>query len=361
MNWSTKLQEWISMIVARLTRSRHASRGLLLAGAMIVVATLGSGFRIGVRGSLGPMNVLGFIESTDGIPAQWVIAAFALGATLLLLGAGMSWFDWFAAKSDANRRAVIVIELRGLVDTSTSPLLRSVPRKLKGQRLDALVDVRVLTQAGAIDRAARSVLDIPDLIRRLRGSRELGHVTLVVGGILQVPLLFLAGVLLDDEGPVTSLDWNRSKGAWRMLDEPDDGQRFVTSGLDELKMGEDHVVLSVSASYCTSSQAIDATFGNAPRVSLSLSNPLPDLLWSSAKQDALAEQFVSTVARLGNKGVRRISLVLAAPASLVIRMGRAYDRRNMPRIACFQYEPAPTPAYPWSVGIEPGDVRIVPS
>jgi len=251
------------------------------------------------------------------------------------------------------------MELRGLVDTSDHPLLKSVPRELTGQRLDALIDVRGFVQAGAIEHALRKVLEIPDLIHRLRGSREIGKVQLVVAGVLQVPLLFLAGVLLDDEGRLTPLDWHRATSTWRQLDEPDDGERFATMGFDELPAETSHVVLSVSASYRTDQSAIQTTFGDVPVVSLSLSNPLPDTLWSAEKQNALAAQFVSIVASLGNRGVRRISLILAAPSSLVIRIGRAYDRRNMPEIACYQYERASAPAYPWSVLVDPASARIV--
>ncbi|MBB5865439.1 SAVED domain-containing protein [Xanthomonas sp. 3058] len=359
MSWNTKAQEWVSTLVKWVTRRRHASRALLMAGAPIVLATLAGGWTVGVRGSAGALHFLGFVTTSDGLPRLWLIIALISGLTLLALGTWMSLSDWLSARRAAGRSAVIAMELRGLVDTSDHPLLKSVPRELIGQRLDALIDVRESVQAGAIDHALRKILGIPDLIQRLRGSRELGQVQLVVAGVLQVPLLFLAGVLLDDEGRLTPLDWHRATSAWRRLDEPDDGERFATNGIDELSAGSSHVVLSVSASYRTDHSAIQTTFGGVPVVSLSLSNPLPDTLWSGAKQDALAAQFVSTVASLGNRGVRRVSLILAAPSSLVIRIGRAYDRRNMPEIACYQYERTSAPAYPWSVLIEPAGTRIV--
>jgi hypothetical protein len=361
MTWSTNAQGWVSALVKWITRRRHASRGLLIAGASIVVATLAGGWSVGVRGSEGALHFLGFVTTSDGLPRFWLIVAFIAGLSLLALGAWMSASDWRFGRKAAERSAVVVMEFRGLVDTSDHPLLTSVPRELVGQRLDALIDVRQFAQAGAIEQAFQKILGIPDLIHRLRGSRELARVQLVVAGVLQVPLLFLAGVLLDDEGRLTPLDWHRATSRWKRLDEPDDGERFVLNGIDDLPTDTSYVVLAVSASYRTDHSAIEATFGDTRVISLSLCNPLPDTLWSDAKQDALAAQFVSTVAGLGNRGVRRVSLVLAAPSSLVIRIGRAYDRRNMPEIACYQYDRASTPAYPWAVLIEPNGARMVPT
>lgn len=361
MSWNSKALEHVSSMIRWITRRRHASRALMIAGTPIVVGTLASGWTAGVRGSAGALHFLGFVSTSDGLPALWLIIALISGLILLALGAWMSVSDWRSSRTAAARDAVIVMELRGLVDTSDHPLLKSVPRELIGQRLDALIDIRELISAGAIEKALPKILGIPDLIHRLRGSRELGQVQLVVAGVLQVPLLFLVGVMLDDEGRLTPLDWHRAKSNWRRLDEPDDGERFATNGIDELPTDTSHVVLSVSASYRTDALAIRTTFEDVPVVSLSLSNPLPDTLWSDAKQDALAAQFVSTLASLGNRGVRRVSLILAAPSSLAIRLGRAYDRRNMPEVACFQYERASMPAYPWSVLIEPTATRIVPT
>ncbi|MBH1494000.1 SAVED domain-containing protein [Stenotrophomonas maltophilia] len=361
MSWNSKLQEWGSLLVHRYARRRHPSRYLIWAGATIVVATLAGGWTFGVRGSAGAFHLAGFATTSDGLPKHWLIAVLLVGLALVLLGAGVSIFDWRSSTKAAQRSAVVVVELRGLIDTSDKPLLASVPRAIIGQRLDALIDVRVLTAAGAIEEAVRRVTGVPDLVRRLRGSRGLSDVQVVVGGVLQVPLLFLAGVLLDDEGRVVPFDWNRVAEAWMPLDQADDGERFSMSGMDALPDGSSHAVLAISASYRTDAHAIKETFGDAPVVSLSLANPLPDTLWSGAKQEALASQFTATVAALGNRGIRRVSLVLAASSTLALRIGRAYDRRNMPEIACFQYERMSKPGYPWSVLIGPSNVEVISS
>lgn len=359
MDWKSKLQEWISSLIKWVTRRRHQSRQFLLTGGVIVVGTLGGGLTFGVDGSAGALNLRGMITTSDGLPLWALVVAFCVGIALVIAGACMSWTDWSTSRAHVSRSAVIVLELRGLVDTSDRPLLQSIPSRLPGQRLDALIDVRGDMEAGVIQRAFDEISGIRDLVQRLRGSREKNHVELVVAGVLQLPLLFYTGVLLDDEGRLTPLDWDRKVGRWRELDALDDGEAFSVSGMEQVPPDADEVVIAVSASYQTDSVAIAATFSDRPVVSLSLARPLPDTLWSEAKQAALSAQFLSISAQLGNQGTRRIALVLAAPSSLAIRMGRAYDRRNLPEIACFHYERGATPPYPWSVCIGPKNARLM--
>ncbi|MCZ8164973.1 SAVED domain-containing protein [Silanimonas sp.] len=359
MSWNSSSKRWISTLFKWVTRRRHPSRTLILGGVPIIAAAVGGGWRFGISGSLGPFGFLGSFSTSEGLPFYWLVIAFLVGLALAFSGAYMSISDWCATRAASERRAVLALELRGLVDTSDKPLLGSVPRDLIGQRIDGVVDVRELAVSGSIEHALAKVLRIPEQLRSLRGSRKPEDVSLVAAGVLQVPLLFIAGVLIDDEGAITPMDWDRTSSKWRRLDEPDDGERFSLAGIEQLHPETSHVVLSVSASYLTNATAIKKTFGDTPVVSLSLPNPLPETLWSDAKQSALASQFVSTIASLGNSGVEQISLILAAPSSLAIRLGRSYDRRNMPKIACYQYDRTASPAYPWAVQIGPTDTQLV--
>jgi hypothetical protein len=304
------------------------------------------------------MRFRGWFTTSDGLPLWLASVAFAIAAMMLLAGATMLICDYVANARRARRSAVIALELRGLVDTSDRPLLQSVPHRFRGLPLDALIDIRPDMEAGATQRAFAKVSGIPDLVRRLRGTREKRDVQLLVGGVLQVPFLFYAGVLLDDEGTVEAMDWDRKAGCWKELDGTNDGERFLSGGLSQLAPGTKRVVLTVSASYQVDAQAIAATFGTTPIVWLALPRPLPDTLWSGAKQAALAAQFLETVAELGNRGVQSIALVLAAPSSLALRLGRAYDRRNLPEISCHQYQRDAHLPYPWSVFIGSEDAHL---
>ncbi|MBP1473513.1 SAVED domain-containing protein [Frateuria sp. MAH-13] len=359
MSWNVTLQKLLTHVVHWLTRPRHRSRILLVAATTVMVAIVGGGWSFGVTGSAGALHFRGYFSTGNELPLWVVYLACAIAVMLFFAGAVMLIHDFVADVRRTRRCAVIALELRGLVDTSDRPLLQSVPRRLSGQPLDAQIDIRPEMGAGAVELAFNKLSGIPDVVRRLRGTREKRDVQLLVAGVLQVPFLFYAGVLLDDEGAVTAMDWDRKAGRWKELDSPDDGERFLSDGLDRLAPNTGKVVLAVSASYRTDTQAIAATFGTTPIVSLALPMPLPDSLWSEAKQVALAAQFLEALAELGNRGVRGIALILAAPSSLVLRLGRAYDRRNLPEIACYQYQRDVNPPYPWSVVIGPTDARLV--
>ena len=71
--------------------------------------------------------------------------------------------------------------------------------------------------------------------------------------------------------------------------------------------------------------------------------------WSEEKQQRLAQQFRDTVIALAAEGVGEIALFLAAPASLALRLGTVYDRRNLPRLAVNQFEQADPRKFPWMV------------
>lgn len=62
------------------------------------------------------------------------------------------------------------------------------------------------------------------------------NVTVVVGGIMQVPLQFYAGALIDDEGAVQLFDWERNEKRWKALTESDDKSRFAVTGAIPLTM-----------------------------------------------------------------------------------------------------------------------------
>lgn len=359
MSWNAWAQHNSTHMIRWLTRRRHVGRVLLTAGVMIMIAALGSGFSLSLTQETLEGRLIGWITTGDGLPFELTRIAFWLASALIVTGVIAMVGHIAIDLRHAQRSAVIAVELRGLIDTSDRPLLKAIPKRLPGQRLDANVDIRSDMHAGAPDRALKALEGLSDTVRRLRGQRERKDVQLVVGGVLQVPFLFYAGVVLDDEGMITPLDWDRKAGQWRVLDGVDDGARFTVTDLKTLPMGSERVVLSVSASYATDSTAIAATFGMHPLVSMALPRPLPDTLWSEAKQAALTAQFLEVLAELGNRGVRSVDLVLAASSSLAFRMGRAYDRRNLPELRCYQYQRNVQPPYPWCVEITgPRDARV---
>lgn len=297
----------------------------------------------------GGRTVLRF--GSPNVPAHWVDVSYGLSHALIALGAIMLTYGFISSERMRKRKLVLVLELRGLLDTSDAPLKDAVPAEMVGERKDIIVDIRDHMRAKT-DNETQAALDEVHLVHtRLTSEmkgRDRSDVSVVAGGLLQVPFLFLTGMLLDDEGRVTLMDWKRDEKRWGELGGMDDGSSFDVAGLDDRLYSTD-VIVCVSASYRADLDGVRATFLNIPVVHLALSTPVPDALWSESKQARLTKQFLEVIATLAGRGVKRIHLVLAAPSSLTLRMGQSYDRRNLPPAIVYQYEQSLVPPYPWGV------------
>ena len=291
-------------------------------------------------------------DSSGGTPNCIVYGLCVVGVFLIVAGFLLEVSRYKGDQRRFDRKKVIVIEARGLRDASDAPLLEAVPSSLEGHRDHVLVDIRQRVEDGEIvapKAALGNLTSLPsDLKRRVNGF-DRRDVTLVYGGLAPVPFTFLTGLLIDDEGAVQILDWDRHAGVWRRLDESDDGKRFRLSGPESIQRDTSEVALAVSVSYRVNSDDVRSRVGNVPIVTLSLEGGSPDCHWSEHKQRALGTQFLNTVISLGNLGIRRIHLFLAAQNSIAFRFGRLYDKRNLPELIVYQYFRAGTPPYSWGV------------
>jgi len=159
------------------------------------------------------------------------------------------------------------------------------------------------------------------------------------------------GVVLDDETPITFMDWDRHARKWHRLGEPDDLKRFVIDGLDALPAQADEVILAVSASYQVDLANARAKLPGCAVVHLLLDGASTSSHLSSEKQIALGRQFLDTCLKLQARGVKRIHLFLAAPSSLTLRFGTLYDKRNLPLVAVYQYEQGKPQPFAWAISM----------
>lgn len=288
-----------------------------------------------------------------GSTPEHIVYAFAiLGIFLILVGLVIVVHYYWTNHTQLSRKKIIVIETRGLRDTSGTPLIEAVPRNQKGQRDPILIDFRQRIQDGLIVEPTAVVERISSLPREIEqriGGIDRRDVSYVYGGLAPVPLTFLTGVLFDDEGKVTILDWDRHAESWRMLDECDDRRRFAIVGVDEIPAGSEEVALVVSVSYRIDVRTVREKIGGIPLIEMVLDDGQPDCHWSEEKQRALGKQFFNTVHTLKNVNVQRIHLFLAAQNSVVFRFGKLYDKRNFPEVSVYQYQPDSHPPYPWAV------------
>ncbi len=327
---------------------RRQSTGLTLirlGAALLPVVAISLTVGVTIPTKDGPFV---FSWDTSGNPALISYGIFA-GAIAMIVGGALLIIRDVHRE---NREKVVVIEARGLRDWQGDPLEKAVPIALRGRRDTLMVDVRQGLVDGQIvspERALQKLAGVPDDIARRTDGLDRADVSFVLGGLAPVPLLFLLGVIVDDEHRTVFMDWDRRSRAWRPLDESDDGRRFDITGLSAVSTGTARVGLCVSASYDVLDADVRLVEPTAPIVRLELQDRSTASHWSEGKQQQLSQQFLDTVMALSRRGVTEIALFLAAPASLSLRFGTVYDRRNLPGVTVNQFEQADARKFPWAV------------
>lgn len=344
---------WLMGLVNRwldwVFRKRNVGLGITVACCSVLAAIVSGNVTVEANGVLGVVDTFKF--STGGGEAGLVQSAIAwvmlVGA---IIGIGMTVHAYRKEAKEADAKRVVVVELRGLVDTSDHPLIKAVPKSINGLKVDALVDVRQLLTGVTpnVPAALQELAHIQRHLRQVRGDTARADVQVVAGGIMPVPLLFYTGVLLDDEGHAVLMDWERTAKVWKPLADTDDGTRFLISGAGSASSARE-VVLAVSASYMVEMKDVKATFPELPLVHMERQGLTVNSSWSEENQRELTQQFLQMLGALANQGVELVHLILAAPASLSIRFGMAYDVRNMPNLRCYQWNRNQIPPYEWSV------------
>lgn len=335
------IRSWIDFIFLRPLPGMR----LIKWGVTLILATFaGFALTVGIPTENGRIDVS--FDSGAGIPA-FVLALVLTLASLMIIG-GALWL--FVDLRRESRKQVLAIELRGLRDMSGQPLISAVPTGIMDRRVSLLLDIRQGADGVLLspEQALARLESLPHMIHQSSTGRDRRDLTVVAGGMAAVPFAFLMGVLLDDEGRVTLLDWDRAQECWRGLDEPDDGERLVLTGLETVGDASE-VVVAVSVSYPEDRVAIAHRFPGLPVIRLGLSAPTIDHHWSAAKQAAWAQQFFDLARQLCATNVRQVHLVLVAPTSVVINFGRSYDKRNLPALTVYQYENGSPATYPWGI------------
>ena len=337
----TRLTEWV-------TRPRSVGIAFLKYGSLLVLGTAGADIAVKVARQTKEDGWSFSFGTGQGLPL-WLTLVFA-GTGLLLIVAGASIL--LAEHRRERRRRLVVIELRGLHASPDTPALDKVVPGFRGDRRHLPIDFRPQGLESRVDPAhlLERISSMRTALHTLVDGADKRDVQVAIGGLAAVPALFLAGMLIDDESHVHLYDWDRSAKCWRALDGADDSVRFLPlEGVPPTGAAEE-AILVIEASYAVNEADVTASFTSSlPTVRLRVETPLADRFWSEQKQAALAAQFRDAVQQLSAAGVRRLHLVVAAPASLSIRLGMCYDRRLLPDVAVYQFEKGLTKPYPWGM------------
>lgn len=332
-------------------RKKGIARSLIAAGMAMIVVVMGANWVVKLlyKDEIRSLDVS--VNTTDAFPSWVPWSLLALGVLLLLAGLAFAvWDAWRDARA-AQRCRVLVAEVRGLHSSPDSPL-ENARISAPGFRQTVLMDFRPASEQELVnpDAALEKISALKPMLTSLSRGANRSDISIVVGGVAPVPTLVLVGAILDDESRLTVFDWDRSIGDWRETNEVDDGVRLRTLNTPTFGPDISEAVLAVSASYEIRVEDLDAKFPSLPRIVLSSPPPLAaDQFWSLEKQSAYVVTIRNAIQQLTAAGVKRIHMVLAAPSSLSIRIGMAYDRRLFAELVVYQYERCLAPPYPWGI------------
>ena len=338
---TTRLLEWF-------TRPPSVGIALLRYGSVLAGAAVGTNYAVQIARQSGEEGWSFSFGMGQGIPFWLTLIVVGVGLTFAAIGAIILVAD----HRRERRRRLVVIELRGLHASPDSPAVEKVVPTFRGDRRHLPIDFRPQGLEGRVDSAflLERVSSMRAALHTLVDGADKRDVQVAIGGLAAVPALFLAGMLIDDESHVHLYDWDRSVKCWRALDGADDSVRFLPpEGVPPAGAAEE-AILVVEASYAVNQADVTASFASSlPVVRLRVETPLADRFWSEQKQAELVAQFRDAVQQLSAVGVRRLHMVVAAPASLSIRLGMCYDRRLFPDVAVYQFEKGMPKPYPWGL------------
>ena len=322
---------------------------LTFGGLLLLYEGFWAGFPFsGLVGSGGGYS----LELTANAPSELLSLARTMIA-VLLIGVGGIWAfrDQQTERALTARQVAIVIESRGLRDEDGRSLKEAVSAGAKGRVDELLVDLRRFNRDGRVEDpagAADEIIQAHKDLRRRRAFKDRQDIAVVYGGLTPVPFTFLMGVLMDDQGAVSTWDWDRTREAWRKVDGQDDGLRFKLTWEQPLEQPTE-VVVAVSTSYPILDENLARSFPGVPVMRLDLEGRGQDCHWSESKQAALATQFLAALKDLEGLGVKTVRLVIAAQNSVVFRLGTRFERRNVPNAVVYQFERNADPPFPWGV------------
>lgn len=328
-------------------RLRTLGAQLLKGGVALLIVLFGADYAFKFAFKYEDINVDVQGSSGTGLPAAFVYTAAIIAILMIIIGGLLIWRD----ERRERRKQLIVVEVRGLHSSPDSPARDAIKRSFRGERHPILVDFRP-SQSGELVNPERMLNSIHGMVLNMESAakgRDMSDVSVAVGGIAAVPGMFFIGMRMEDESVVERYDWDRDLRSWKMIDAFDDGNRPLSLKVPTVLPPHEEVVLAVSASYRTDDAAIANTFPGLPVIRLEASKIEVNSYWSQEVQLHFAKAFRSALQELLDKQVRRIHLILAAPASLTLLLGSTYDERLHPEIIVYQFEKSSTPQYPWGI------------
>ena len=345
-----RFQDLLHFFVRRATS--HTMR-LSQAGSLVLVAAVSG---LGLRWLPDELS----ITSGEFSLQVGMLPDMPMWVSGVLLAVGVLLHAAALVARHAKRRKVICLQVSGLRSLPRRSISQDASWRLIGWRDRWHIDLRDHLVDGKLHQpelVVHRIAHVQQSLRERAEGFESGDVDLVVGGLAPVPLLMLLGYQLDDEFPLHIMDWDRSKERWFEPRRGGDALAIATEGLDEIEEGTREAAVSLSVSYGIRPEDVARQIGDLPHVRIHM--PHTSAKWRD-QQEQIAQTWFDALKALQARGVDRVHLFVAVPASLAIQLGRRYDRRNLPSARVYQYDRDTALPYPLSLELpRPGEAPIV--
>jgi hypothetical protein len=158
----------------------------------------------------------------------------------------------------------------------------------------------------------------------------------------RIPLAVQLGYILGDRARVALYHYHRDRGSWQWPS--------ARSGpsLDLRESPRRRTGSAPSASLRVSLSARVSRESVAPAaVDIEIAPPAPSVFWlrSPGQLTELARMYEQALARIRERGCRRVHLYYAGPAAGAIAFGRAYNPRMNPSLELYEYAHGGRPCY----------------
>lgn len=312
----------------------------------------------------GGISVLGIqlsgSVSSPEIPTNWENVLYLLAISLIVCGA--CWIfrtDHRQRKredEENDRKVVLVVQVDAYNEVSPPSLSAAVPSTIKGKRIEILVQKRdALVGGHLLSETVNDLMHIKSQVLQHATGRSLEDISVCVGGLAPVPLLFVLGNALEDERPIYWADRERNTGHWVWSH---DGVPTPTWDLPNLcGFSSTEVVLKSGITYPVSDEDVAKAFPNQPVVKWEPMDKLFQVILDEDSCQKICDQFKALMHLLLAHGVRRVHLLLACSSALTMRLGSVLDPRNMPELIVYQYERNSELVYTWGVTVKSHEGR----
>lgn len=172
-----------------------------------------------------------------------------------------------------------------------------------------------------------------------------------------VPLAFLDGYhFRDTDDPVLyeyqGMDSECLGRGFYELNKKYNTDMKVINNYDSQTNYGSEITLKIEQSFPISNEDIKSVSSTSQVVSLGAKDPMRWNINNYAQIDLYQKEFLSLLAKLGNKGVRKIHLFATTPVSLSFSLGRMIDHYH-PEIIVYNYN---NTTYDWAINLRTREI-----